>query len=82
MQNSTAVPEGITGGTEDFTQLLGKVGRADSVLRPSGNALIEGKLYSVVSQSALIECGKSVKVIGVEGGKITVKEIDLAKEFI
>lgn len=82
VQNSTAVPEGITGGTEDFTQLLGKVGRADSVLRPSGNALIEGKLYSVVSQSALIECGKSVKVIGVEGGKITVKEIDLAKEFI
>lgn len=75
VQKSTAVPEGMTGGTEDFSGLLGKTGTADSVLRPSGNVLIDGKLYSVVSQSSLIEKGKVIEVIGVEGAKITVKEV-------
>ncbi|MDE7070538.1 MAG: hypothetical protein K2O86_01015 [Clostridia bacterium] len=80
VQKTLAVSEGITGGTEDFSQLLGKVGVSTSVLRPSGNAVIDGKLYSVVSQSALIEKGKDIEVIAVEGVKITVKEYSLAKE--
>ncbi len=80
VQTTLAVSEGITGGTEDFSQLLGKVGVSASVLRPSGNAVIDGKLYSVVSQSALIEKGKDIEVIAVEGVKITVKEYSLAKE--
>ena len=75
VQNSTAVPSGITKGTEDFTQLVGKSGVADTVLRPSGNAMIDGKLYSVVAQSSLIESGKNIVVIAVEGVKITVKEV-------
>ncbi|MDE6188925.1 MAG: hypothetical protein K2G37_01395 [Clostridia bacterium] len=75
VQKSTAVPSGITQGTEDFTSLLGKSGVANSVLRPSGNATIDGKLYSVVSQSALIESGKAIQVVDVEGVKITVVEI-------
>lgn len=80
VQTTLAVSEGITGGTEDFSQLLGKVGVSTSVLRPSGNAVIDGKLYSVISQSALIEKGKDIEVIAVEGVKITVKEYSLAKE--
>ncbi len=80
VQTTLAVSKGITGGTEDFSQLLGKVGVSTSVLRPSGNAVIDGKLYSVVSQSALIEKGKDIEVIAVEGVKITVKEYSLAKE--
>ncbi len=83
VQNTTAVSEGITGGTEDFSSLLGKIGKTDSVLRPSGNALIDGKLYSVVSQSSLIESGKYVQVIAVEGVKITVKEYsEFAKDYV
>ena len=75
VQNSTAVPSGITKGTENFTDLVGKSGVAETVLRPSGNATIDGKLYSVVAQSSLIESGKNIVVISVEGVKITVKEI-------
>ena len=80
VQNALAVSEGKTGGTEDFSQLVGKVGVSTSVLRPSGNAVIDGRLYSVVSQSALIEKGKDVEVIDVEGVKITVIEHSLSKE--
>ncbi len=79
VQSSTAVPEGITKGTEDFTGLIGKVGVATTVLRPSGNALIAGKLYSVVSQAGLIEKDKTVEVIAVEGVKIVVKEFENSK---
>ena len=74
VQNALAVSEGKTSGTEDFSQLVGKVGVSTSVLRPSGNAVIDGQLYSVVSQSALIEQGKDIEVIAAEGGKITVRE--------
>lgn len=79
VQSSTAVPEGITKGTEDFTQLVGRAGVAATVLRPSGNALIAGKLYSVVSQSGLIEKDKEIEVIAVEGVKIVVKELEIKK---
>lgn len=79
VQSSTAVPEGITKGTEDFTALVGKAGVAATVLRPSGNALIAGKLYSVVSQSGLIEKDKEIEVIAVEGAKIVVKELEIKK---
>ena len=75
VQKSTAVPSGMTQGTEDFTSLMGKSGVASSVLRPSGNATIDGKLYSVVAQSALIESGKPIQVVDVEGVRITVVEL-------
>ncbi len=76
VQSTTAVPSGITKGTEDFTQLVGKCGVASTVLRPSGNALICGKLYSVVAQSNLIESGRDIEVVSVEGVKIIVREMD------
>lgn len=79
VQSSTAVPEGITKGTEDFTSLVGKAGIAATVLRPSGNALIAGKLYSVVAQAGLIEKDKEIEVVSVEGAKIVVKELENKK---
>ena len=82
VQNALAVSEGKTSGTEDFSQLIGKIGVSTSVLRPSGNAVIDGKLYSVVSQSLLIEKGKDVEVIAVEGVKITVAERTAPKETL
>ena len=79
VQSSTAVPEGITKGTEDFTPLVGKAGIAATVLRPGGNALIAGKLYSVVAQAGLIEKDKEIEVVSVEGAKIVVKELENKK---
>ena len=66
---------GITKGTEDYSDLVGKSGVASSVLRPGGNATIEGKIYSVVAQSALIESGRNIEVVSVEGVKIIVREV-------
>lgn len=57
------------------TTLLGKTGKALTVLRPAGIAEIEGKKYDVIADNEYIEPGKVVKVIRVEGIKVVVSEV-------
>jgi membrane-bound serine protease (ClpP class) len=55
--------------------LLHRTGVAISQLRPSGAAFINGKRVDVVSESALIDRGASVKVVAVEGSRVVVREV-------
>lgn len=57
------------------TSLIGKSGKALTVLRPAGIAEIDGKKYDVVADNEYIEPGKPIKVIRVEGIKVVVQEI-------
>lgn len=57
------------------TSLIGKIGKALTVLRPAGIAEIDGKKYDVVADNEYIEPGKPVKVIRVEGIKVVVQEL-------
>lgn len=75
-QEGTAVDTVHSDGTEDFSALIGEIGTATTVLRPVGKMLFNGKTYDVVAENFLIENGKKVQVIAVEGVKITVKNID------
>ena len=75
VQKSSAVNEVISDGTQDYSTLIGKVGVAKTVLRPSGNALIEGKIYSVVTEDSFIDKDTKIIVDSVEGVRIVVKEI-------
>ncbi len=68
----TAVDEKYSDGTENYSFLVGKKGKAETTLRPCGKAEIEGKIYDVVSKTFLIEKGKEIIVINAEGGKIEV----------
>ena len=68
----TAVDPDYSSGTENFSALVGKEGRAITVLRPSGKAEIDGKNYDVVSADFLIEQGETIVVLATEGGKIQV----------
>lgn len=80
VQSTTAVPEGITKGTQDFTGLVGKGGMTTTVLRPSGNVVIGGETYSVVAQNKFIEKDKVVEVVAVEGVRIVVREVEDQKK--
>lgn len=51
---------------------VGDVGHATSALRPSGSAEFEGRLVDVVSGGAYLENGTRVRVVGVEGTRVTV----------
>ena len=70
-----AVSEDKTEGTKDFSTFLQAVGTTQTVLRPIGKAMFDGKMLDVVARDGFIEKGKQVQVIAVEGQKIEVIEI-------
>lgn len=53
--------------------LKGKIGFAQTVLRPSGKIVIEGKLYDAYTRGDYIEKGQPVEVISDEGSALKVK---------
>jgi membrane-bound serine protease (ClpP class) len=57
------------------TALLGQTGKALTVLRPSGTALINGRRVDVVTEGGLIEPGTPVKVVAVEGIRTVVRAV-------
>ncbi|MDR2121393.1 MAG: nodulation protein NfeD [Tannerella sp.] len=62
---STPVPEGLEG----------KEGVADTVLRPSGKVLIDGRLYDGISESGFIERGTAVRVTRFESAQVYVERV-------
>ena len=56
------------------SELIGQVGGAVSVLRPSGKARIGDNLVDVVSDGPFINPGTSVEVVRVEGNRVFVRE--------
>ena len=60
---------------ENYDALVGKEGLAQTALRPSGIALIEGKKTDVVTAGEQIEKGSRVKVFKVEGNRIIVRSV-------
>jgi membrane-bound serine protease (ClpP class) len=53
--------------------LLGRTGRAHSVLRPAGIAEIDGERLDVVSNGEMIDAGEPIEVIRVDGNRIVVR---------
>jgi membrane-bound serine protease (ClpP class) len=60
---------------ENYSVLVGKHGTADSVLRPSGRAMIDGKSYSVDADNEFVDAGSEIVVTRVRGNRITVKKV-------
>lgn len=73
VQKSRAVDEDISKGTEDYSSLIGVHGRTTSILRPGGNAQIDGKIYTVISSNGFIQNDVEIVVESVEGVKIMVR---------
>jgi membrane-bound serine protease (ClpP class) len=57
------------------TSLLGQTGKALTILRPSGTAVINGRRVDVVTEGGLIEAGTPVKVIAPEGMRTVVRAV-------
>jgi membrane-bound ClpP family serine protease len=57
-------------------ELIGKLGRAKSVMLPSGAVLIDGRIIDAVSEGQAIEEGQTVRVIEVHGTRIVVRPAD------
>lgn len=59
-----------------FEGLLGKEGVVVAPLRPSGTVEIEGRRVSVVSDGQLLDKGRRVRVVLVEGSRVVVEAVD------
>ena len=55
-----------------YESLIGKKGRTQTILRPSGIVSIEGNDYDAISRGGFIEADTAVKVISAEGSQIVV----------
>lgn len=56
--------------------LAGRTGTAQSELRPSGFALIDGKRVDVVTEGGLIPANTPIRVIKVDGNRVIVRKAE------
>ena len=66
--------EGFGIEEQTYTNTMGKLGKAYTVLRPSGKVKLEGVLFDAVSAVGFIEKGDEVEVIGYENAQLLVKK--------
>lgn len=75
LSTQPTVEEGYL-SVETDPSLVGMEGKALSVLRPAGIALIGDERLDVVSEGGYIEKGSSLKVIHVSGARVVVRKVD------
>ena len=60
---------------EMLAALVGKTGVTDSVLRPSGKAVFDGKVYAVEADGEFVDEGRGIIVTRVRGNRIIVRRV-------
>jgi membrane-bound serine protease (ClpP class) len=54
---------------------IGREGVAQTVLRPAGVAMIDGKRLDAVAESGMIESGSPIKIVAVHENRLVVKKL-------
>ena len=65
--------DGFTSADKNLIKLIGKIGHAHTVLRPSGKVVIENEIYDAKSLSSFINKGEKIIVVGYESGQLDVE---------
>ncbi len=61
---------------KDLSRYVGRVTKAETLLRPSGFVRIDGNRIVAETEGGLIEKGRAVKVIRAGGASVTVREVE------
>ena len=70
----SAAQRGTAGVADvDYSNLMGKIGKTATPLRPSGIAEINDQRYSVVAEGEMIDAGTTIIVVKIEGNSIVVE---------
>ena len=75
VQNKTVVPTDYEKPSKEQLKLIGKVGFAHTVFKPSGKLILNGKIYDAMSDSEFIEQGEKIKVVEIKNNNIIVKKV-------
>jgi membrane-bound serine protease (ClpP class) len=70
---ATSSAEGYTTAPGEAKALLGTTGIAETNLRPSGKGRFGDQLVDVVTEGDLIERGKRITIVEVQGSRVVVK---------
>lgn len=62
-------------------ELIGKLAKSMTPLRPSGTIMLEGERIDAVTEGGYVDPGKVVKIIKVEGSRIVVREVKEGEEL-
>jgi len=62
--------------TDTLSELIETTGTTLTPLRPSGAASIQGKRYDVLTEGNMVESGREVRVVKIDGSHIVVRELD------
>jgi len=64
----------------ELKSLVGRIGKAKSLMLPSGAVQIDGKTVDALSEGMAIEAGQWVKVVEVRGTRVVVRPTDRRME--
>lgn len=67
--------EGSVSFSQDWAAYVGREGEACTELRPAGMVMVDGKKIDVVTAGELVEKGRRVRVVKVEGNRVVVRAI-------
>jgi membrane-bound ClpP family serine protease len=60
----------------ELRKLVGKVGRAKSLMLPSGAVLVDGRVIDATAEGMAVEAGQPVRVVEARGSMVVVRLID------
>lgn len=60
----------------ELKRLVGRIGRAKTLMLPSGAIDVDGKTFDALSEGMAIEAGQWVKVVEVRGSRVVVRPTD------
>lgn len=75
LQDATSTEKGYV-SNETKEEIVGRIGKTVTPLRPSGTAVFDDDRYDVVSEGGYIEQGKDVVIIHSQGSRIVVREVE------
>lgn len=70
--DSNSVASGLGLQDDNLVRLVGRSGKAATVLRPTGTIELEGERYDVVTEGEYIDSGSNVRVLYVQGNRVVV----------
>lgn len=75
LQDTQAKEQGFTSSFNSTSSMIGKKGKAYTILRPSGKVEIEGGIYDAFTRGNYIDQGVEVEVVSDEGTSLKVREL-------
>lgn len=76
LQTTQPLEQGYVSIDSTMKTLVGKTGKASTVLRPSGRVEVEGKIYDARASEGFIEKGEMVEITAFWSGQLVVRQVE------